>query len=483
MRDDDVDPRGGNGPPVDRSRGENRGVRRTQDSRADVDALLLREGLLLYSAKLSHTALAFAAGVVVARALGPAGKGTVQLLWLVPQLAAQLLILGLHQANVYFLGGPNGAAPQRESALLWNSLHVGLLLGFLGAAGVALARVPLGSALGVAEDGLVLAAALVPLSLVYTVLLYFLLGRKAFAQRNFVEVTTTAVLVVALVGLLWGARGGIRAAVIARIVAFGVAIVIAGWALYRTGAAVRWTRLDPRLLRKTIGYGLRSQIGNVLQTFNLRIDMLFAGAFLGATDVGVYSVAVAAAEVLWFLPTAVGSVLFPTLAQRRTDGSRDVAARACRRAVLMTLAAAVPLAAGGRWLLPCVFGAAFADGWLPLLILIPGVLALSVHRVLMPALMSWGRPQEMSYAAAIALAATVALDLLLIPRWGIRGAAAASTVAYSCCAAYTAGRFVRVTHAGWRDVCCPRAEDLRSVAAAAAELARRAFRFEKGRGR
>ena len=54
---------------------------------------------------------------------------------------------------------------------------------------------------------------------------------------------------------------------------------------------------------------------------------------------------------------------------------------------------------------------------------------------------------------------TVGLDLLLIPRWGVEGAAAASTVAYVAQCVFAIAIFRRQTQASFADVLAFRAAD------------------------
>ena len=61
----------------------------------------------------------------------------------------------------------------------------------------------------------------------------------------------------------------------------------------------------------------------------------------------------------------------------------------------------------------------------------PGVWALSLGKLLAIHLAGAGRPKVGTVAAVASLIATLALDLLLIPLWGIQGAAIASSVAYT----------------------------------------------------
>ena len=69
-----------------------------------------------------------------------------------------------------------------------------------------------------------------------------------------------------------------------------------------------------RLARRALRFGLQSWGANLLQQINYRFDVLILGAFAGASDVGVYSVALTLTSVAWVLPQALQTVLFPRVA-------------------------------------------------------------------------------------------------------------------------------------------------------------------------
>jgi Na+-driven multidrug efflux pump len=94
-------------------------------------------------------------------------------------------------------------------------------------------------------------------------------------------------------------------------------------------------------------------------------------------------------------------------------------------------------------------------------ILLVGVVALSVHKVLASDLSGRGMPQYPSLTSALALAATLTGDLLLIPRFGIVGAALASTLAYTLQTIVLLRIYTRLEHVRWRDVLLLDRDDLR----------------------
>jgi O-antigen/teichoic acid export membrane protein len=77
--------------------------------------------------------------------------------------------------------------------------------------------------------------------------------------------------------------------------------------------SVGFGRPSPSLARGTLGFGLKSHIGRVMLLGNYRLDQWILGAIAGATQLGLYSVAVAFAEALFLLPTALSAVQRPEL--------------------------------------------------------------------------------------------------------------------------------------------------------------------------
>jgi O-antigen/teichoic acid export membrane protein len=185
------------------------------------------------------------------------------------------------------------------------------------------------------------------------------------------------------------------------------------------------------VVRKTLGFGLRGYVGNLLQHFNYRIDLFFVSAFLGANGVGIYSVAVGLAEVLWHLPGAVAFVIFPRTAGSSIEKSRRDLGPALWLTLGATAMGAALIALVGRPAIRLLFSEAFLDAYVPLLLLLPGVVLLGGAKVLAGVIGGRGFPHLNSINSGISLAVTVVLDLILIPRYGVAGASIASTAAYA----------------------------------------------------
>jgi O-antigen/teichoic acid export membrane protein len=368
-----------------------------------------------------------AATILVAHAGGPKLLGELTLLRVLPGLAGVLVSCGLPSAAPYFLASREYTTSPR----LRPTLFVLTLGGALAASACWLALSPVLHSLFFRpwHMGVVLAAAVPVFSQLWVAAgKAFLQGENDMRAANVaIGAEEAAFLPVYLVllpflhgtGLLMTALVGADVLVTAGI----------GIRLARRGFLRGWQRPDRRLGAEICRYGLRGQVGGMLSLINLRLDVVILGALVGPGTLGVYAVASKYAELLRLPGLAVTYVLYPRLAVRdRAAAGRDVAAL-MPRAFVLTVLAAIPLAAGVP-LLPLVYGPEFAGAMLPAYILLFGLIGEGVAGLVSAYLYGVGRPGANSIALGVSVVVTVGLDLALIPHYHAVGAAVASAAAY-----------------------------------------------------
>jgi O-antigen/teichoic acid export membrane protein len=142
--------------------------------------------------------------------------------------------------------------------------------------------------------------------------------------------------------------------------------------------------------------------------------------------------------------------------------------------VAFSLVGAVGLVLLGRLVIRILFGEVWLASYPALIGLLAGIVFLSLSKILSSDLSGRGHPEYSTYAAAISLVVSIVLDLVFIPRWGIMGAAVASSIAYCLAALTVVTLFCRTTGVGPADLLIPRLEDLRYVWRHAGLLLRRA---------
>ncbi len=382
-----------------------------------------------FVAQILSALFAIINAALVARWLGVEGKGVLSLLLLVPNMLGLFLGGGLGVANVYY----TGARRWDVRTLAQNSVGITFLVAVLGFIGVGIAALT-----GILSRWL----PNVPLSLIWVALLVFpinllsgylaaiLQGLQRIVIVNLVTVLQSAVTLVLNILLVVILHAGLVGALTASILAGVLNLAVVGWLLYRLGARFRPT-WNPTVMRSTLGYGLRGYIGNVLQFFNYRLDMFLVNYFLGAAGTGIYSVSVALAELLWYLPNAVGFVIFPKAAASKPETMNRFTPRVFGLTLALTFLGGLGLAAIGRPFIRIVYSEDFLPAYMPLLALLPGVILMGSAKVLTNEIAGRGYPHYNSINSGLALIVTIGLDLLLIPRYGVLGASIASSVAYT----------------------------------------------------
>jgi O-antigen/teichoic acid export membrane protein len=425
----------------------------------------------VFATRLARYAVGFVTSFVLARILGPVGRGAYYLVIMTPTTLVAIGQLGLPSAVSFFAGrGRSGEALQRSSLLLAGTLSVLLI-------GISLLALPLlaETILQAAPSDLVRVALI---SLPFQFLASFagsaLIGRQVLRNYNVILVAQSVlmlVLIVVLVGILGlGALG----AVVANVITAGAA------ALATTLELRRAIRQDPAeaerqgvRIGELAGYGARSYPASIAGFFNYRADVFLLSALLGdPRAIGLYSVAVSLAELTFFVPDSVATVLFPRVASSDRRTADELAPAVSRFTVLLTALAAVALVPIGFAAVHVVIPD-FVDSLPAFLILLPGIMALSLSKVLSSYVNGLGLPQRVAFVSSAALAVNLVANLVLIPRFGFHGAAMASLVSYAAHAAMLQLIASRLSHRSALDYLVPTAAEWRRLQLGLAQLRQR----------
>jgi O-antigen/teichoic acid export membrane protein len=171
-----------------------------------------------------------------------------------------------------------------------------------------------------------------------------------------------------------------------------------------------------------------------MQVINRRTDIVMLGFFATAEDVGVYRVVSLGASQVCFTLSAVNAVIAPQISQLYASGDHERLQRMVTISARVILLTALPVAgtliAFGSPLLSMVFGAEYAVGGRTLAILSLGQLFNAGMGSVGLLLNMTGHERDTARGLAVAAAGNVLLNLLLVPPFGIEGAAAATVVTY-----------------------------------------------------
>jgi O-antigen/teichoic acid export membrane protein len=413
--------------------------------------------LITYGTSLTVAVLSLVSVLVVSRVLGAAGRGNVAFLTTIAFLTSSLASAGVEESNA------NLAASEQHlrRGLATNSVVLAVLLGALAAAFVTGLIEVFPAVAGPASSGLLwLTLSLLPVLILNLYLRWLVRADYAFAVTNIAllvpalgNVTVNALL--ALLGLLT-----VGTAVATWLAGQTAATLILVW--YVARRSVGFGRPDLRLMQRALAFGLKTQAGRVMLLGNWRLDQWLLGAISGARELGLYSVAVAWAEALWYLPTALKFVQRPDLVRSTRKGAVQKTTAGFRAALLVTVTLGLGMIVAAPILCVTIFGEQFRGSIMELRVLVIGAVGVLALTVFGNALVAQRKPVLSSIALGAGFVCTLVLDILLIPPYAGIGAAVASTLAYTAAGAVMVTFFVKALDGTVSDL-VPRGGDVRRV--------------------
>jgi O-antigen/teichoic acid export membrane protein len=438
-----------------------------QDGTRVTDAFARGPAQLFWAQILGNAGL-FVALVVIARGLGPTGRGTIAFIAVTAILAARVTRLGVSDAAIVFAA----QRPHQRPSLLTNLVLSVTVAAVVAAAAVsaALFAAPSWRPSGIGDAELAILAVGVVASALVDAGYSFVLGCSRFGLHAVITVAAawlyalavatvwaTMDLTVARVALLWVAVQGVKALVL----------------LWASARATGLGRPDRTLLRESIGFGLRAWVGSLSHALNDRIDQILIAFIATEATLGVYAVAVNAWEILLYLPGAAATAVLPSVARADRSLRVEQVLKAFRSVALLTLSGLAVAAVAGPPLLVLVFGAPFEASIGPFLWLLPGTLGYVALAIFSSALVGSSSPGLSSIGPLVSLGLGVVLDVVLIPPFGAEGAAVAASAALLAGGAVALILYRRRTSFALGALIQPRAGDLDLVRALAGLFSRR----------
>lgn len=358
--------------------------------------------------------------IATARWLGPAGKGALSVLLLIGHgFFFYSLALGMGDAAIFLIKGRNETVQRALSA----SLPVLGASSLLGMALLFLVSVPAdwtGISTSVLIAGLGLAA------WIHFEFLTGLLNAQeriplTSSVRALVSLATTVATIVLIGVFELGVVGGVFAVLAS--VSMGLAWMTI--VLLRDGFSFR-PRWDPAYLRTALRFGIPIQFSYLLLVVAQRFDQLVVYSLRGEADGGRYSVALTMGWLITYLPVAITRAAFPRLAEMKPKPARDLLAQMLRVNLLASIAAGMALIVALPILVRFFLGDVYRASVIPALVLLAGGIVWSLEWILAKSAAARGRPGLLVVTLLANFLVMLGLDLFLIPRFGIIGAAYAS---------------------------------------------------------
>jgi len=403
----------------------------------------------LTSVNVLLLAAAFVTSPVLARALGPDGRGEVAAIFAVVSLAPWISDLGIAS----YLSRERARGVLGIGTLLGSTMPVTLGASLIGM----LAAVPVAHLLGRGRSDVIFFIEIglfqLPL-LVFTLSLYgILVGEQRWNVVILSRLLSTVGAAVGIVALGIAGDLTVASAAITYIVAGLVAQVPLLVGLKRS---FPW-HFQRDVAWESAAFGARSWLSTLASTGNLRLDMVLMAGLVSSRQLGLYSIAATIAYASGSLVQAVANALTPRVAA----GDGALVARAARVATLMVASASAALAAVSPILVPIVFGVGFTDSVPMLVVLLAASVLLVPGQVLNAAVIAGGDPGPAARSQILGLVITIPGLIVLLPLIGGIAAAWVSLFSYAVSLAVILRAAARLFSMPIRDFLAPTRADIR----------------------
>lgn len=395
-----------------------------------------------------------AASIITARVLGPEGKGQLTLILLFPILAVTFGRMGMGHAINYY------ASKISPTRLILNSFVLSAFLGVL----LIVITLPLIHFLKnsffeeISEKTLIFICFLIPFSLLHMHLNAVMQGYYKINYYNFLIIGKPIIYLSTLVVLIIILKLGLFGAIISWAISLLAAFFLSVFFILKE-FKLEEIKLDFRFMKQLLTFGTKSHIGNIFKDLTYRADILIVSFFLSSAFVGYYTVAVILAEIAWRIPNAIGTVLLSRIAHLDKAQARFFTPLVCRRILLPAMAVCLIIFVLSENLITFAFGKEFQLSSSALVLLLPGIFAFTIWKVLATDIIAQGHPTAYSFTAALGFCTMIVMDLLLIPRLGINGAAIGSSISYIASTIFVIYIYIKITKNSLKSLLIPLKSD------------------------
>ncbi|HPP74191.1 MAG TPA: oligosaccharide flippase family protein [Armatimonadota bacterium] len=383
--------------------------------------------------------ISIAGGALLARFIGPDGKGVVTAILVVPTLVSNLLALGLREPIAHLIGKKVFNIKEIIDSAYW-------FLILSSAAGIIISGIYLVSIGNPEFTPLMSLLALMVVPANATIFLCggIFLGQGRIGLLNRVVWISEFLRLLAIVGLVWALNLGVTSALVAWLLglcitaSYGVALVRADFKPKR--------RYIPPVAKKMLGMSGIYTLSILATRLHHSIDIIMMERLSNVTQIGLYAVGLGTVELILHIPSAVGTVLFS-----RSANAADWVSMAAQVAKLLRVTFLAAWLAGAALylaapvMIPLVYGSAFMPSIAITQLLIPGIVGWSISSVINGSMKGHGRAGIGILVTLPGVVINVILNYFLLPKYGAKGAALASVISYNLVAVIWIVVYARLT--------------------------------------
>lgn len=373
---------------------------------------------------------------LLARLLGPEAYGLLFLAISVLQTASLVSQFGFARSASRYVADFKETAPGQVPHVIWTGIFFNAIAVAVVSAVFLFGHGWIAHSIGEPELAplLLVGTAFLACSSAFTFVRWVLQGFEDISGASTLTAVNHLLRVTLALGLVFIGMEA-TGALVGYIVAYGVSGALGiGYLLLKIHRNYTPEPVQENLRKKIAKYSVSIAVTQSSHTLDHRVDRVLIGFFAGPLAVGYYTLGKQLVQFIETPMTALGFTLSPTFGSQKAQGNQETAARIYESAFSKALLLYLPAAAGvvllARPGIEYVFGDEYIGAVTVLQILSAFAVMRSLTKMTTHALDYLGRAKERAYIKATTAVMNVLLNVLLIPLYGVEGAAVATVVTY-----------------------------------------------------
>lgn len=429
----------------------------------------LKHSAQIFFGSSLHFLISMIISVLYARGLGPEGKGIYNSLLYVPLLLISFIEGGITQSLVYYTGRKIFDRDALfSSALILSMIFASILI----LSGFIVFNFYYKDDFSI--DLQILALVNIPFALITTVISGFFIGDgKLGIFSNIAWIPSFLnmifVLILFILGLLT-----VRWVLIFYLVGI-LGMLIYGYFHIKKTVHFKFSMFSTDLSKTIIRKGLLFAMALFLVQINYKIDVILLKKFVDFQAIGLYTLGVSTAELLWQVPTALSIVILSRTAISGDNDQKWIISKTIRLSILVLVLISVCAYIFVPILIPFIYGYDFIGSIPVTRVLLIGVTVFSVFIILNSRILGNGFPQYTIYLFIPCLIVKISLNFLMIPAFGIMGAAWSSNISYFLAAIGVIIIFSKMEKISLKQILTPRLDDFSEIVALIKEVLPKKF--------
>tara|TARA_B100000378_G_scaffold206253_1_gene169511 strand:+ start:14658 stop:15959 length:1302 start_codon:yes stop_codon:yes gene_type:complete len=366
--------------------------------------------------------------IVTARWIGPSGNGIIAGITVYPTLFMTIGSLGIRQSTTYFLGKGIYSEDEIKRAItqIWvltsfvSLITCYFLITYFSESGSKLSWV-------------LLAILPVPFNLFITYNSGIFLGKNDIKTFNRVNWIPPLIILSLNILLVIGFSMGVAGALIAII---GGPVFMAVVMLFKNDFLKAFSiHFDFKIIKSMLSLGLVYAFALLMISLNYKVDVIILDKLSSSYELGIYSKGANIIQYLWQIPMVLSTIIFSRSATTKDDFTFSLkVAQLLRVSIVFVGIASLVLFLLANFVITMMYGREFYGSIEVLKILLPGVLLMTIFKVMNVDLAGKGKPWVSMKAMIPALIVNVALNIMWDAEYGAVGSSWASTISYSLAA-------------------------------------------------